>query len=113
MYHERVRRRSSGSAESEDWRDSPGRSSSGAALCFGWGHCRGSFLALEQVFQLGHELLHVFEIQVNRREAHVGHLINLAKAVHDELADLAALAFAFDRINDEAFGLIDDLLQPA
>src|SRR5581483_7100166 len=81
-----------------------------AALAF---DNRRAFLRLQQVLQLRHELLHVFEVQVNRGEAHVGYFVVLAQAVHDQLADFAGFALAVSGVNDEALGVVDNLLQLA
>ena len=62
-------------------------------------------LCLEQVLQLGHEFLDVFEIEINRGEAHVRHLVEAAQAKHDEFADLAGLAFAFGGVDRQSFRL--------
>ena len=53
---------------------------------------------LEQVLQFGHELLDIFEIEVDRGEADVCHFVIAPQAVHDQFADFAGLAFAFGRI---------------
>src|SRR5688572_19579335 len=54
------------------------------------------FPALQQVFELAHELLHVLEVEINRGEPYVGDFIQIPEIVHDHRAqdDRGNLAFA-------------------
>src|SRR5208283_2221118 len=70
-------------------------------------------LGLEQVLQFGHELLYVFEVEIDGGKPDVRDFIVAAETVHDELADLAGLALALGGLDDEGLRLIDDLLQLA
>src|SRR5450631_3571797 len=65
----------------------------------------------EQVLQLRHEFLHVFEIEIDGGEPYVRDLVITAQAVHDELTDFAGLALALGGLDDEGLGFIDDLLE--
>src|ERR1700730_9724198 len=71
------------------------------------------FLRLQQILQLGHELLYVFEVQINRSETDIRHFVIAPQPVHDQLADFAGLALPLRRLDDEPFRLIHDLFQPA
>src|SRR5208282_3004092 len=45
----------------------------------------GRVFCLEQVFQFGHEFLHVFEIEIDGGEPYVRYFVIAAEAVHDKL----------------------------
>ena len=68
---------------------------------------------LQQIFQFGHEFLHVFEVEIDRGEPYVSDLIVAAQTVHDELADFAGFALPFGGLDDEGLRFIDDLLELA
>ncbi len=55
----------------------------------------------------------IFEVEIDRGEAHVGDFVDALQAVHDQLADFAGLALALRRVDHKAFGVVDDLLQLA
>src|SRR5262249_11848689 len=67
----------------------------------------------DQVLELTHELVHVTEGTVHRREAHVRHRIELVEGTHDRLADLPAgdlllatiLQLALDAVGDRLDGV--------
>src|SRR5438552_671129 len=65
------------------------------------------------MFQLGHEFLDVFEIQVDRRKSNVSHFVEFFQTVHDQFADFAGLAFPLRRINEKCLRFIHDLLHLA
>jgi hypothetical protein len=67
----------------------------------------------QQVFQLGHEFLDIFEVKVHGCEPYVRDLIVAAQAVHDELANFTGFALALGGLDDEGLGFIDDLLESA
>ena len=67
----------------------------------------------QQVFQFGHELLNVFEVEIDGGEAHIRDFVVPPQAVHDEFANLAGLALALGGFNHKSLGLIDNLLEPA
>src|ERR1035438_1233334 len=73
----------------------------------------GCILGLQQIFQFGHELSDILEIEIDGSEAHVGDFVVAAETVHDELANLTGLALAFGGFDDEGFGLIHNLLELA
>src|SRR5580700_3192414 len=67
----------------------------------------------QQILQLRHKLLYVFEIEIYGSEPYISNLVVAAEPVHDQLADFARLTLAFSRFDDEGFGFIDDLLELA
>ncbi len=66
--------------------------------------------AAEQLFELGFEFADVLEVAVDAGEADVGDGVDVLEALHDELADGAGGALALGRVDDEGFGLVDDVL---
>src|SRR5208282_1416373 len=68
-------------------------------------------LHFHQILQLIHELFHILEIQIYRRESHVGDLVVFPEPIHDQLAQLAGLALTLRRLDHERFRLVHDLLQ--
>src|ERR1039458_2460324 len=68
---------------------------------------------LQQILQFRHELLDVFEVEIDGGKPYIRDFVIAAQAVHDELADFAGLALALGRLNDEGLGFIDDLFQLA
>src|ERR1700687_1640973 len=67
----------------------------------------------QQVFQLGHEFLDVFKIEIDRGESYIRDFVVAAQAVHDEFADFAGFALALGGLDDESLGFVDDLLELA
>src|SRR5258708_15056961 len=66
---------------------------------------------LQQIFQLAHEFLDVFEIHVDAGEAHVGDFIELFEAVHDHFADFGGGELAFGGFVHDAFDFVDDAFE--
>src|SRR5580765_1220768 len=73
----------------------------------------GRFFCLQQILQLCHEFLHIFEIQIYRSKAHIGNFVIPSQPAHDQLAQFAGLALALGRLDNKSFRLIDDLFKPA
>src|SRR5216684_2499252 len=67
----------------------------------------------QQIFKLGHEFLHVFEVQIDGCEPYIRDFVVAAEAVHDELADFAGFALTLGGLDDEGLGFIHDLLELA
>ena len=65
----------------------------------------------EQIFQFGHKLLYVLEVEVHGGESYVGDFVVPAEAVHDQFADFAGLALSFGGFDHEGFCLVHDLLE--
>src|SRR6266852_5944267 len=63
---------------------------------------------LEQVFQLGHEFLHVLEVHIDAGETHVGDFVQFFQAMHDHFADFGGGEFALSGFLNDAFDFIDD-----
>src|SRR5882762_1152367 len=63
---------------------------------------------LQQIFQLAHELLHVLEVHVHRRESHVRDFIQFFQPVHNHFADFRGGQLAFCGLLHHAFDFIDD-----
>ncbi len=60
-----------------------------------------------QMLQFPHEVALVFELPVDRGEAHVGHLVDLAQMLHDLLADLLGGDFLLVEIAQSRLDAID------
>ena len=60
-----------------------------------------------QMLQFPHEVVLVFELPVDRGEAHVGHLVDLAQMLHDLLADLLGGDFLLVEIAQSRLDAID------
>src|SRR6266567_1352161 len=69
------------------------------------------YAVLQQILQLAHELLHVFEIHIHRRKPHVRHLIQLFQPVHDHFADFRGRQLAFRGFLHHAFDFVHDSFQ--
>src|SRR5216683_740223 len=84
-------------------------------FCFALRFGRIFFFArgFQQIFKLGHEFLHVFEVQIDGCEPYIRDFVVAAEAVHDELADFAGFALALGGLDDKSLGFIDDLLELA
>ena len=67
----------------------------------------------QQVFELGHEFLDVFEVEIDGCKPDIRDFVVAAQAVHDELADFTGFALALGGLDDEGLGFIDDLLELA
>ena len=78
-----------------------------------WPERRALSLVFSQLLQLRHELLDVLEIEIDGGKPDVGDFVVAPQPVHDQFPDFAGLAFPLRRLDHEAFGLVDDLLQLA
>ncbi len=87
-------------------RDSAAGFSSGG-LAFGLGNIFG----FQKIFEFGHELSDIFEIEVNGGEANVCDFVVAAEAAHDEFTDFAGFALALGGLDNERLGLVHDLLE--
>src|SRR6266481_4042987 len=65
----------------------------------------------QQVFELGHEFLHVLKVEIDGGESYIRDFVVAAEAVHDEFADFTGFALALSGLDDEALGFVDDLLE--
>src|SRR6202521_1150900 len=63
---------------------------------------------LQQVLQLAHELLHILEVHVHRRESHIRDLIQLFQPVHDHFADFGGGQLAVRGLLHHTFDFIHD-----
>src|SRR5260221_667404 len=66
---------------------------------------------LQQPLEGGHELVDVLEVAVDRSEADEGHLVQLAQALHQELAHLVGGHFAVGPFVDHRLHAVHDQLQ--
>ena len=78
-----------------------------AALSWLRARCADVFAA-EEFFKLRLELADVLEVTIDAGEADVSDGVDVFQAAHDEFTDGACGRFAFGRIDDEGFDLIDD-----
>src|ERR1700686_421319 len=67
----------------------------------------------QQILQLRHEFLDVFEVEIDRCESYIRDFVVAAQAVHNQLADFAGFALPLGGLDDKSFGFIDDLLELA
>src|SRR5688572_14866569 len=67
--------------------------------------------AAEKVLELAQELVHVLELSVDRREADVGDLVELAEAVHDARSDVGRRHLTLLGVVQMSFDLIHDCVE--
>src|SRR5579863_1537197 len=53
-----------------------------------------NFFRPEEVLQLRHKFLHIFEVEINRGKSHVSNFVIAAQPIHNQFADFTGLAFA-------------------
>ena len=68
-------------------------------------------LVLEQGIQLVHKGIDILELAVDRCKAHIGHLVDRAQLLHDQLADGLARDLALERTEYALLDIIHDLLE--
>src|SRR6188508_1786073 len=70
-----------------------------------------SFLGVQQILQLGHELADVAEVPVNGRETDVRDLVELLQFLHDERADLVGGDFLLRSLLQRGFHAVGNRLE--
>src|SRR3990172_7424513 len=75
-------------------------------------HGEASVAGLEEPLQGGHELVDVLEIPIHRGEAYERHLVELPKALHQQLPDLVGRDLAVRALVDHRLDAVPDTLAP-